>query len=137
LYDIARLTGIAFTTAVAFFALGAATITARMDTGPVAAFVGNRPGSVIARRLLPAAVALPLLLGYLRVLGQDAGLYDTGFGTAMFGLALAVAFVLLIWRTAWHANALDAERRRAEEGMRASDESFAALFRSLPLGVAA
>ncbi len=135
LYDIAHLTGIAFPTAFAFFALSAGTIVLRRDVGPVAAFVGNRPGSVMARRLIPAAVALPLVLGYMRVLGQDAGLYDTGFGTALFGLALAVTFVLLIWRTAHYANVVDSDRQHAQAAMQASEASFATMFQSLPVGV--
>jgi PAS domain-containing protein len=74
-------------------------------------------------------------MGCLRVLGQDAGLYDTGFGTALFGLALAVTFVLLIWRTARYANVVDADRQHAQAAMHASEASFAAMFQSLPVGV--
>src|SRR5205085_8319500 len=54
LYDVARVTGIALPTPFAFFALALAILTSRTDVAPVAVLVGSRPGSVMARRLLPA-----------------------------------------------------------------------------------
>jgi PAS domain S-box-containing protein len=133
LYDIARVTGIAYPTALAFFALSGGILLARPNLGPVTAFLDDRPGSVMARRLLAAAVGLPLAIGYLRVLGQDAALYDTGFGTAVFAIALAITFVLLIWRTARHVNALDTERQHARAEVRESEERFRRLADQAPV----
>jgi PAS domain-containing protein len=133
LYEVARVTGIALPTPFAFFALALAILTSRTDVAPVAVLVGSRPGSVMARRLLPAALALPLVMGFLRVLGQDAGLYDTGLGTAMFGVALATTFVVLIWRNAGHANALDNERLHALTEKRESERRFRRLADLAPV----
>ncbi len=72
-------------------------------------------------------------MGYVRVLGQEAGLYDTGFGTAMFGVALALTFVALIWRTAQHANALDTDRQQAQTATRESEGRFRRLADQTPV----
>jgi signal transduction histidine kinase/CheY-like chemotaxis protein len=115
LYAIARYSGIAWPTAASLLALSIGILTARTDAGLVAILAGAGPGGVMARRLLAPAIFLPLFVGYLRILGQRAGLYDTALGTALFAIALVVVFVLLIWRTAGEMNAVDSERQRAEQ----------------------
>jgi signal transduction histidine kinase/ActR/RegA family two-component response regulator len=114
LYNIARYTGIAFSTAVTLLTLSIGILTARPGSGLIAVFSAGGPGGVLARWLLLPAIVLPLVLGYLRVLGQNAGLYDTGLGTALLAIALATIFVSLVCRTAVQLDAIDAERQRAE-----------------------
>ena len=115
LYNIARYTGIAFSTAVTLLILSIGILTARPGSGLVAVFSAGGPGGVLARWLLLPAIVLPLVLGYLGVLGQKASLYDTGLGTALLAIALATIFVSLVWRTAVQLDDIDAERQRAEK----------------------
>jgi signal transduction histidine kinase/ActR/RegA family two-component response regulator len=115
LYDIARYTGIAFSTAVSLLALSIGILLVRPTSALMAAFSASGPGGVLARRLLLPAIVLPLALGYIRVLGQNADLYDTGLGTALFAIALITVFVSLIWHTTLQLNAVDAERQHAEQ----------------------
>jgi hypothetical protein len=115
LYSIAQYTGIAFPTALSLLALSIGILAARADTGVMAVLGASGPGGVMARRLLLPAIVLPLLLGYLRAVGERADLYDTGLGTALLTISLAAIFVILVWRTAVQLNAVDAERQRAEQ----------------------
>jgi signal transduction histidine kinase/ActR/RegA family two-component response regulator len=114
LYNVAQYTGIALPTAVSLLVLSLGILTVRPEMGLMAVFSGAGAGGVLARRLLVPAIVLPLTLGYVRVLGQNANLYDTGLGTAMFAITITTLFVLLVWRTAVQLNAVDAERERAE-----------------------
>jgi signal transduction histidine kinase/CheY-like chemotaxis protein len=114
LYDVARYTGIAFSTATTLLVLGVGILAARPGMGMIGVFSAAGAGGVLARRLLLPAIVLPLALGYFRVLGQNANLYDTGLGTAFFSISIVAVFVLLIWRTAVELNALDAQRERVE-----------------------
>jgi signal transduction histidine kinase len=123
LYAIARVSGIAFPTAATLLILSVGMLTVRLDTGPVMALTGAGSGGVMARRLLLPAVAMPLVLGYLRLAGQRAHLFDTEFGFALFAISLAGVFVVLIWRTARLAEALDHERQVSEDAMRVARES--------------
>jgi signal transduction histidine kinase len=66
------------------------------------------------RRLLPAAIGLPLGLGWLRLAGERAGLYDTVFGLTLFALSNILVFTILVWRNAQYLNQADHERRRVE-----------------------
>jgi PAS domain S-box-containing protein len=91
-------------------------------------FVASGAGGVTARRLLPAAVILPLAFGYARLLGQRAGLYGSEFGTVLLSLSMVGTFSVLVWWTAWGLQRVDAAR--AEVDMRLN-----ALIRHTPLGI--
>lgn len=55
-------------------------------------------GGTVARRLLPVVIIIPSAIGFLRVLGQEMGLYSTGAGTSMstlFSVLLMFSIVLL------------------------------------------
>jgi PAS domain S-box-containing protein len=135
LYDIARYTGIAFPTAFTLLVLSIGIMAVRAESGPISALTAPGPGGMMARRLLVPALALPLVAGYFELVGQRTGIFGIALGTGLFAISLATIFVGLIWRTAQHMNASDAERRRAEATSRASDRSFSAMFQSLPVSV--
>ena len=115
LYSVARYTGIAWPTAVALEALSVGLVMANAQLGPASVLTSGGPGGVLARRLILPAILVPPALGYLRVAGQQAGMYDTGMGTALLVVALAMLFTLLIWRTAASLDATDRVRAVVEQ----------------------
>lgn len=115
LYGIASHTNMAVHTAVTFMVLSAGILFSRPGHGLMATFASGDVGGTLVRRLLPAAVVVLFLLGWLRVIGQRAGLYDTEFGAAIFVLSTVIVMALLIWWSARSLNREVAERRRAEE----------------------
>jgi PAS domain S-box-containing protein len=73
---------------------------------------------MLARRLIPAVVGVPLVLGWLRLLGQQAGLYNTAFGTAVFAItSIAILTAIVLWSAGFLIRA-DEQRRRAEAILR-------------------
>ena len=105
-----------------------AVLASRVEYGVTRIFVASGAGGVTARRLLPAAVILPLAFGYARLLGQRAGLYGSEFGTVLLSLSMVGTFSVLVWWTAWGLQRVDAAR--AEVDMRLN-----ALIRHTPLGI--
>ncbi|MBI4023920.1 MAG: PAS domain S-box protein [Verrucomicrobia bacterium] len=89
-------------------------------------------GGFMARRLLPVAVLLPLLLGWLRLKGQDAGWFGTEMGVVILVCVFIVVFGGLIWGTAIAINRTDGDRRRADDALRKSEMLFRQLFEALP-----
>ncbi|HUG84637.1 MAG TPA: ATP-binding protein, partial [Euzebya sp.] len=69
----------------------------------------------MARRLLPVAVLTPALIGWLRLLGENHGLYGDHFGLSLNVLANIVVFVALVWWVALLLHRQDLSRRRAEQ----------------------
>ena len=74
-------------------------------------------GGGLARRLLPVAIGLPILLGWLRLEGERAGFYGTEFGVSCFVVATAGLFSVLIW---WNTATLcraEGNRQSAESAL--------------------
>jgi signal transduction histidine kinase/two-component SAPR family response regulator len=78
---------------------------------------------VLARRLLPAALVMPLGLGLLRIYLERTGFLIAETGLALLTIATAVAFVLLVWWTALSIARMDAALIRSREEQRRAKES--------------
>jgi PAS domain S-box-containing protein len=100
LYTIPRFTAIAFPTASMIVATSIAVLCNLGDVDPVRLFVERTAAGSMVRRVAPAVVAMPLVFGLLRLEGEEAGLYDSAFGTALRTIGEVVALVLLLLWTA-------------------------------------
>jgi putative solute:sodium symporter small subunit len=101
-------------TAGMFLVLCTGLLLARADQGLMATITSQSTGGVMARRLLPAALVIPALLGGL-------------FGLYLMVMGSIVVFTALIWWNANSLNRMDARHRQAEEKVRASEEKLRAL----------
>src|SRR6266516_1618873 len=114
-------------TAGTFLVLCAGLLLARPDQGLLATITSQSTGGVMARRLLPAALVIPALLGGLRLAGEKTGIYDAEFGVSLMVMGSIVVFTALIWWNAHSLNRMDARHWQAEEKVRASEEKLRAL----------
>ena len=119
-YRLGPYSSLAIHTTVAFLLLGCAMLAARPDEGLMAILTRGTAGSLLARRMLLAAILVPLVLGLLRVKGEQAGYFNVAFGTAVFATSVVLLFVSLVW---WNAVSLD----RAENARHERDRQLAAL----------
>src|SRR5438876_2961471 len=131
LYGADMLHGpMALNTSLAFLALTTGALFARPDEGLVALLRGDTPAGALVRRLLPAVVLIPVVLGWLRLLGQKAGLYETEGGSALFVVTTIVALAGLPWWSSRSIVRADARRREVEGALRGSEGRFRALAAS-------
>lgn len=136
LYTIPGLTGIAFQTATMTLLLGLGLVASVPERGPVSLLLDEGPAGLLFRRVLPWMLILPVMIGWLRVQGQRAGLYDSNFGVALRTVLEVAVLTLLMW---WSARALQRhERQRAEVEARArsADLQSRTLLANLPGGAA-
>ena len=115
LYGIARYIPMALPTAIAFFALSVGSLWARPQRGLVAVVTADHPGGVLARRLLPAALVIPVLLGWLRLVSDRRGLMPPELGLAITVVLTILLFALLIWATSRFLNRADEGRKAGED----------------------
>jgi signal transduction histidine kinase len=93
----------------------ASTLCARPDRGVLAVVLSDGPGGLTTRRLLPASVLLPPVLGWLRLEGQRAGWYGLEMGISLFTTAIIIILTSLIYLACAESNRKDAERQVIEE----------------------
>ncbi len=113
LYGIAGYVPVVPDTATEFLILCFGLLCARPRREPVATIISTTEGGSVARRLLPAAFVIPLLLDWVRI--QVESLYGYEFGFSLFTMLNILAFALLIWWNAASLSRVDAKRRRSEE----------------------
>ncbi len=124
LYAIGPYAAVALHTALAFLVSSLAVLFARPEEGLMRIAASDSPAGVVARRLLPAALLVPGVVGWLALQGERAGFYDERFGLALFTSSTIVTFAVVVL---WNASALlrsDDARRRAEQGVRDSEEAL-------------
>ena len=128
-------TPMALNTGLAFCFFCLAVFCARTDTWLMKALTGDEIGAYMARRLLPALMATPLVIGWFRLEGERTGLFSSEVGVALVAATYTVVFVVLVWLAARAANRTDSRRRAAEHAARDLDERYRELFAGSPIGI--
>lgn len=112
LYDSSTYGPIDAPTAALSLLLGLALLCIYPTEGLMRTLLSPNIGGAILRRLLPFAIGLPILGGWLRILGQRQGWYSFDFGVAVaIGVVLAVLLACL-WYVAGWADRVDRDRHR-------------------------
>ena len=128
LYGISGFVPAVPDTATAFLILCFGVLCARPRREPVAILVSSTAGGSMARRLLPAAFVIPLVLDWVRMQGE--GLYGYEFGLSLFTLLNILAFNVLIWWNASSLSRIDAERQRSQQQLQEQHQLLAETARS-------
>lgn len=91
-------------TALVLLILSVGVLHANANRAFMAVVTGDTEGGTMARRLLPASIAIPIVLGFLRIKGQEAGWFGPALGLVLHVVATMLVLALIIW---WNAAALD------------------------------
>lgn len=114
-YGIGSYIPMALHTAACFVILAIGVLCARPTRGVMAVVSSKTSGGVLARRLLPAVVIVPALLGGVRLAGQRAAVFDSAFGLWLLVVGTMTVLAVLV---GWNARLLfraDIERARSEK----------------------
>jgi PAS domain S-box-containing protein len=103
---------------VAFLVLGLGMLCARPERGLMRILVGDSGGSVVARRLILAPVAIPLLAGLVVIVFRRPGHFDPEFWGWVFSFLNILIFVLAIWWIAARLHRAENARQEAERALR-------------------
>ena len=114
-YGIGAYIPMALHTAATFLLLALGILAARPERGFMSVVSSNSSGGLMIRRLLPAVIILPLILGWVRGAGTRAQWFDPDFGLWVLVVSIMTIFAILI---GWNGRLLfraDLERANAEE----------------------
>ncbi len=108
-------TYIALPTALALFLFSFGVIAARVEWGLGRLLASSRVSGAMARRLLPAAIVIPLVIAYFRTKGQAAGLYSEWTGVSIMTISATLLLTIVTVWTAFVIDRMDAQREQAQE----------------------
>jgi PAS domain S-box-containing protein len=128
LYHFVPYSPIAIHTVLAFSILCLGVLFTRPEQGLMKIFSSDNIGGVMARRLIPAALVLPFLLGWLLLTGQRMGLYDNTFRLVLYALSTIIAFTVLIWWNASRLQQADLVRQQTQAQLSQSKEREGAIL---------
>ncbi len=130
----ASLAGMAISTSLTFIILCLGVLFARPERGVMAFVTGSSAGALMTRRMLLAAVSIPLALGGLALAGEREGFFDGPGGISLMAVAIVIVFVTLIWQSARARSQVDSERRLMMEILRRSEARLAKAQEMVRLG---
>lgn len=111
-------------TLAAFLLLGVGVMASSPQVGLGRLLASPSAGGLLLRRMLPICLVVPVALGGLRRWGEQAGLYDTDVGLALFATARVVVIcALLVW-VAGDLTAQHGRRLLAEAGLREAKDAL-------------
>jgi two-component system, cell cycle sensor histidine kinase and response regulator CckA len=130
LYGSVRYTSMALPTAVGFLIVSAAILHLRPSLGVMQVVSANNAGGWLARRVLPAAVMVPICLGAVYV---HNSLPESARPLAFSSLIViqAVFFVLLVWILSFLLNNIDAKKTMAEIALDRAEQLHEQKYRNM------
>ncbi len=117
-------THVALQTAVTLCLLSLGVVCARTERGVPALFVSSSVGGTLVRRLLPAAIVIPILIGALWWKALSAGLASAWSGGTLMIVAMIALLGNLTVLVGFLIDRADVERRKAEGGLHRREEEL-------------
>ncbi len=102
------------------------------DKGLMKNLTSTLAGSIAARRLLPVAILVPVLLGVLRTIAHEEAVFTIEFGLTILIFTIIVVLLSTIWHNTILLNKRDLQRQKAERAQRESEEQIQTIFRGAP-----
>jgi PAS domain S-box-containing protein len=109
-YGLSSYIPMALHTALSFHILSIGLLCSRPDVGLMTLLTGLGTGSRMIRRVLPAAVLIPSVLGWLRLQGQQLKFYNAEMGVSLMVVLIILLFGMVLWWNAASLNQLDRQR---------------------------
>lgn len=116
-YGIGSYIPMALHTAATFLIVATGILCARPGRGIMAVVSSNSSGGLMVRRLMPAVLLLPAILGWLRQEATRARLFDAEFGLWLMVVLIMSVFAILI---GWNGRLLfrsDVDRATSERAL--------------------
>jgi PAS domain S-box-containing protein len=134
-YGVTSYTQMAVHTAALHALLGLGVLVGNEREGIASVVTSPGPGGQFVRLVLPYVLLGPFLMGWLRLEGQQMGLYGTEFGVAILVIASTTSLATVLMLYASKIDRADAITRVAEQEARAIDERLRVAMSAARIGV--
>ncbi|WP_404785354.1 EAL domain-containing protein [Altericista sp. CCNU0014] len=119
---VAHIFTLAPNTSVAFMALCVGILVTYPRQGLMQHITSPLVGGIIARRVIPWAIALPMGLSWLVRQGTALGHYDNATDDVLVVMAMTIAFSSLVWWNARLLNQMETQRIQIETDLQQANE---------------
>ena len=126
---------IAIHTAATLLILMIGATATRPDIGVYGLVSSPSAGGIIARRLLPAVIALPLVLGWVVLRVHGSKVFDDATAFGLIAFVSAAALTAVVWFTCQHLENIDRERRESGAALRVSEAVFTGFAQNAPVAM--
>jgi len=120
--------GMAIPTVILFTISASGLLVLNPECRPVNLLFSDTLGGHAARVLFPIVILVPTFIGFLRVVGQDFGLYGTGFGTTISVFVVVLLMFGLVVFYSQKVHAADGKRAKAEFELARRESRYRDLF---------
>lgn len=140
LYDAAvfavpAYTDMALSTSLSILLATTGVLAARPDQGIVRILFSPGSAGIMARRLLPIAFLVPVVVGFLVLEGQHQGLYGAEIAAGLLAICTILLLGAVLYGTAHSLETADAGRLRAERNYREQAAVLQSVFEHMADGV--
>ena len=129
--EIVTYTYASIHTSVCFILISLSLLFHTPSSGIMLLLSSKTSGGIVARRLLPIIIALPFLLGCLRILGDNYNLYDIHTVIALYSIFTTAILVFVIFTISYMLMKSDNKHLTADEQLRKSNSEFENLNKAL------
>ena len=136
LYSITSFSTVGVHTSTGLMAVCLAYFLARPNEGLASIAASDSNSGFLLRTLGPAIIVVPILIGWLKLAGQRARLYDTPFGVALLvlvNIGCLAALTMLIARSMHHH---ERDLEEVGEALKTREELLKTFVKNVPAGVA-
>lgn len=126
LYEIRTFMPMSINTGFGFFLLGVGILFSRPDKGSMAVVIGENSGQIIFMRFI--AFLLPLVYGWLKIHGENSGLFSREFGTALFAILTYIVSMFFLARQSVLQHKIRETRRQAMEAIKENERRLQSIL---------
>jgi signal transduction histidine kinase len=128
LFSIPTISIIALQTSTFIAACSMALIAAVPEQSPMRWLLDDGATGSVARRAVPIVMLGPFVIGFIRLVGETRGWYETRFGIALYVVMLTILLLVML---AWSLNTISRHEHSLREADRRKNEFLATLAHEL------
>jgi PAS domain S-box-containing protein len=115
---------VAINTGIAFFVLSFAILLLRPESWFMRLYTSQDSGGMITRILIFPVLALPVITGFMRIIGENRGMFNSETGTVIETVIYTFCLIVLISLTAVFLRNIERKKVASEEALRQSEKRY-------------
>jgi PAS domain S-box-containing protein len=131
-YGVFTYLPMAIHAAACFLFLSISMLFFNSDKGLMKELTGPLAGSIAAQKLIPAAILVPALLGFLRMIGHWTNSFTTEFGVTVLVFSITMVLLTIMWYSIVLLNKRDFQSKLVEKALKESEQQIQTLFNAAP-----